>query len=157
MTPTAALLSELSQPHWLAPLIVAVWLLGSLAMARLAGWAGLGREFAAAQAPDEGERLRFVTGSIGSAHWPVRYRHCLNVVISPAGLYIAPMLAFRFGSQALLIPWHRFDSVQEKQALSTRVVTFHIQGHWPVLSLPGPVGQLARQAHGGAVAGHEQK
>lgn len=151
MTPTATLLSELSQPHWLIPLFVALWLLGSLAMARLAGWARLGSEFAAAQAP-EGERLRFVTGSMGSVHWPVRYRNCLNVVISPAGLYIAPMLAFRFGSQALLIPWHRFESVQEKQMLSNRVVSFHVQGHWPVLSLPGPVGQLARQAHQGAVA-----
>lgn len=150
-TSGAELLSTLSQPHWLLPLFLAIWLLGSLGMARMAGWHRLAKDFSAGADMPSGDRLRFVSGSLGSPHWPMRYRHCLCVVISEAGLYIRPMHPFRFGSHALLVPWHRFESVTEKQLLSTRVVVLQVAGHWPVLSLPGPVGQLAKQAHLAAV------
>lgn len=147
----ATLLSTLSQPQWLIPLALAAWLLGSALMSRIAGWAALAVEHAASGVP-EGQVLRFVSGSVGSVHWPVRYRHCLSLVVTGTGLYIRPMFPFRFGSRALLIPWHAVESVQEKQLFSTRVVTFRIRGHWPAITLPGPVGQLALQVQQAATA-----
>ena len=133
----------LAQPQWFVPLLVVLWLATSAVLARVAGWRSLGRQFSASTVPS-GQGFRFVSGSVGSVHWPIRYRHCLRVVVGDDGLYAAVMFPFSFQSPALFLPWAAVESASEKQMLSTRTVTLQLRGHWPVITLPGPVGQLAK-------------
>jgi hypothetical protein len=150
MTPNSSLLSTLAQPQWALPLLVVAWLVASLVFSRLAGWAALARVFAA-PAPPAGESFRFVTGSLGSPNWPIRYRRCLRVVINAQGLYLALMFPFNFGSRALWLPWHSVATLSEKQSLANRTVTLAFTDQWAVVSLPGPVGQLVKAAWSEAV------
>jgi hypothetical protein len=137
------ILSTLAQPQWLVPLFFLLWLAASAVLARVAGWRSLGRQFAASTVPS-GQSFRFVSGSVGSVHLPVRYRHCLRAVVGEDGLYAAVMFPFSFQSPALFLPWADIESVAEKQLFFTRTVTLRVRGHWPVITLPGPVGQLAK-------------
>jgi hypothetical protein len=146
----SSLLLTLAQPQWFVPLFIVFWLFVSAVFSRVAGWRSLGRQFAASAAPG-GQGFRFVSGSVGSVHWPVRYRNCLHVVVGEAGLYARPMFPFGFQSPALLLPWAAVESMSEKQSFTNRAVTFRFRGHWPVVTLLGPVGQLAKAAYEGAV------
>jgi len=145
MQTTSSVLSLLAEPQWLALVLITFWLLGAALLARIAGWSSLARQFAAPEVP-EGQGFRFVSGSLGSPHWPIKYRNCLRVVVSSKGLYISPMFLFKFRSPALLLPWHSIESVQEKQMFATRTVTFRFRDQWSALSLSGSIGQLARSA-----------
>ena len=145
MQPSSTVFSVLAQPQWSIPLFIALWLVAVAVMARVAGWPSLSQQFAASEIP-AGQSLRFVSGALGSIHWPIRYRNCLRVVVGDTGLYVSLMFPFKFMSPALLLPWHSIESIQEKQSFSTRTVTFRIRGQWAVLSLPGPAGQLAKAA-----------
>lgn len=149
MEQSSSLLLTLVQPQWFVPLLVVLWLLASAFFARVAGWRSLGRQFAAVSVP-AGQSFRFVSGSFGSVHWPIKYRNCLHVVVGEAGLYARPMFPFGFQSPALLLPWAAVESVSEKQSFSTKTVTFRFRGHWAAVALLGPVGQLARAAYEGA-------
>jgi hypothetical protein len=146
MERSSSLLLTLAQPHWFVPLFVALWLVASAVLARVAGWRSLGRQFAASTVPS-GQSFRFVSGSFGSAHWPIRYRNCLRIVVGESGLYAAVMFPFGFQSPALFLPWATVESVTEKQLFANRAVTFRLRGHWPVVTLLGPVGQLAKAAY----------
>ena len=155
MERTSSLLLTLAQPQWAVPLFLALWLVASALLARMAGWRSLARQFAAAD-PPSGESFRFVSASLGSVHWPIRYRHCLRVVVAEKGLYTALMFPFNFQSPALFLPWTAVESVSEKQLFSDRAVSLHLAGHWPVVTLFGPVGQLARAAREASrIAAHE--
>ena len=146
MQSNSTVLSVLAQPQWAVLLFVAFWFIGAALMARIAGWTSLAQQFAASEDPI-GQGFRFVSGSLGSAHWPVKYRNCLRIAIGNTGLYVSLMFPFKFRSPALLLPWHAIESVQEKQTFSTRTVTFRIRGQWSAVSLLGPVGQLAKAAY----------
>jgi hypothetical protein len=146
MVPSSELILELAKPQWFLPLSVALWLAVSAVLARAGGWRSLGQQFAAT-APPQGQSFRFTSGSSGSVHWPVRYRSCLHVVVSDAGLYVAVMFPFSFQSPALLLPWSAVDSVSERQLFTDRRVTFRWRNHWSAIVLSGPVGQLAKAAH----------
>ncbi len=142
---TPELWRTLAQPQWLALLFLALWLAASAFMARAGGWRSLGRRFAAAS-PPEGAGFRFASGATGSPHWPIRYRHCLRVVVGEAGLYVAVMFPFSFQSPALLLPWSAVAGVTEKQRFNDRTVSFRLRDHWSVITLSGPIGQLAKAA-----------
>lgn len=145
MTPPSSLLTTVAQPQWALPLLLGLWLGASVVYARIAGWVSLARDFPAG-GPPAGESFRFVTGSLGSPNWPIRYRRCLRVVINREGLYLALMVPFNFGSRALWLPWRSVASLTEKQSMSNRTVTLAFAGQWAVVSLPGPVGQLVKAA-----------
>ena len=146
MVASSDLILELAKPQWFMPLFVALWLAVYAVLARAGGWRSLGRQFAASAAP-QGQSFRFTSGSFGSVHWPVRYRNCLHVVVSEAGLYVAVMFPFSFQSPALLLPWSAVDSVSEKQSFTDRRVTFRWRNCWSVIVLSGTVGQLAKAAY----------
>jgi hypothetical protein len=146
MQSNSTVLSVLAQPQWAVLFLVAFWFIGAALMARVAGWSSLAQQFAASEIPI-GQSFRFVSGSLGSAHWPIKYRNCLRIVVGNTGLYVSVMFPFKFRSPALLLPWHDIESIQEKQSFSTRTVIFRIRGQWSAVSLPGPVGQLAKTAY----------
>ena len=145
MEQSSSLLLKLAQPQWFVPLFVVLWLAASAFMARAGGWRSLAQQFTAASAP-EGQSFRFVSGSTGSNHWPIRYRNCLRVVVGREGLYVAVMFPFNFQCPALLLPWSTIESVTERQLLTDRKVTFQVRGQWSTVTLSGPIGQLAKAA-----------
>lgn len=144
-TTPSAWLTLVAQPQIFVPAFVALWLVASALMARMAGWRSLGRRHAAVAVP-AGHSFRFVSASMGSVHWPLRYRNCLRVVITETGLYAAVMFPFGYQCPALLLPWSAIESVSEKQLFSNRNVTFRVRGEWAAITLSGPIGQLAKAA-----------
>jgi hypothetical protein len=93
----------------LAPLaFVVIWILTTGFIATLGGWHSLADRYAApdgfAVAPDQ--RFRFRSIFLRRLPWfPARYRGCVTVSLTPAGLHLAVLVVFRFRHPPLLIPW----------------------------------------------------
>lgn len=134
------------EPHWLALLFIAACLAGVALLARVAGWPSLAMAFRAEGVP-AGESLRFVTGSLGSLDFPIKYKHCLHLVLNGEGLYVALMFPFKFASTALFVPWGQVESCTVAQIVSTQAVTFRFCHQWSGLELRGVAGQLSREAY----------
>lgn len=95
----------------LAPLgavaaFVAFWLLLSHGLNVAAGWRGLSARWGVDGAPG-GKSFRWRSGQLGAVH----YRSALNFVVSPDGLFLAPVLIFRTLYRGALVPWEavRFE------------------------------------------------
>jgi len=141
-------MSSFLEPHWLALLFVAALVAGAALLARVAGWPRLAIALRARAVPP-GQSLRFVTGSLGSTTFPVKYRNCLHLVVNEEGFYIALMFPFKFASPALFVPWAQVETCSVEQSFSTQIVVFKLRGQWSGLKLRGVAGQLAREAHQG--------
>ena len=134
------------EPHWLVLLFVVSCLAGIAVMARIAGWSSLAVKLRANRVPD-GESLRFVTGSLGSASFPIKYKNCLRLVLNREGFYLSLMHPFKFASAALYVPWSEVESCAVEQVFSTQIVGFKFRGQWPGLKLRGVAGQISREVH----------
>ena len=134
------------EPQWLALLFVAALVAGVALLARIAGWSSLAVKLRAQGIP-AGESLRFVTGSLGSLSFPIKYKNCLRLVLNDKGFYLSLMYPFRFASPALFVPWAQVESCAVEQVFSTQIVVFRLRGQWPCLKLRGVAGQLTRAAH----------
>ena len=139
-------MSTVLEPQWLILLFVAACLAGIAAMARIAGWSSLALTLRARGVPD-GEGLRFVTGSLGSVSFPIKYKNCLRLVLNREGFYLSLMYPFKFASPALYVPWSEVESCAVEQVYSTQIVSFRFRGQWPGLKLRGAAGQVARDVH----------
>ncbi|HEX7055217.1 MAG TPA: hypothetical protein VF211_14940 [Burkholderiales bacterium] len=131
---------------WLAPLFVAGWLLFTGAMAHLGGWAALAKDFAA-DAPPEGQRFRFASGSLGRSYFPVYYRGCLFLTLAAEGLHLSVLPILRFRMPPLFIPWRAVESIIEERELFMRRTIITLRGHWPRLTLRGQVGERVMLAY----------
>ena len=134
------------EPHWLILLFVVTCLAGVAILARMAGWPSLAVKLRAQGVP-AGESLRFVTGSLGSVTFPIKYKNCLRLVLNGEGLYLSLMYPFKFASPALFVPWHQVESCAVEQVFSTQIVIFRFRGQWSGLKLRGVAGQLSQEAH----------
>jgi hypothetical protein len=134
------------EPHWLVLLFVVTCLAGVAILARIAGWSSLAVKLRA-HGVSAGESLRFVTGSLGSLTFPIKYKNCLRLVLNGEGFYLSLMVPFKFASPALFVPWAQVESCAVEQVFSTQVVVFRFRGQWAGLKLRGVAGQLAREAH----------
>ena len=137
----AALESQL-----LMPTFFAVYLAAVAVIARIAGWPSLAVTLRARVVPS-GESLRFVTGSLGSLAFPIKYRKCLRLVLNEQGFYLSLMFPFKFASPAVFVPWIQVQSCAVEQVLSTRIVTIQFKGQWAALTLRGIAGHLVHQAY----------
>jgi hypothetical protein len=135
---------ESLDPRWFPALFVAMWLVSSGLVAHLCGWASLAERFRADSRP-EGERFRFVSGSMGWRFLPVSYGNCLFVTVSPQGLYLSILFPFRFLSPPLFVPWSRVETVIERRILIIRYVIIRIRDHWARISLRGASGRLVKE------------
>ena len=133
------------EPQWFVPLFAVAWFGSAAVMARIAGWSGLARLFPAPPRVT-GETLRFVSVSLGSPQFPIRYRNCVRLVVGEAGLQVSLMFPFRFASPAFFAPWSDVEAADEQQLLSTRTVTLRFRGNGSHLTLRGPIGQLVLDA-----------
>ena len=134
------------EPHWLALLFVVTCLAGVAVLARVAGWSSLAVKLRAHDVP-AGESLRFVTGSLGSLTFPIKYKNCLRLVLNDEGFYLSLMYPFKFASPALFVPWAQVESCAVEQVFATQIAVFRFRGQWSGLKLRGVGGQLAREAH----------
>ena len=134
------------EPQWLALLFVVTCLAGVAVLARLAGWSSLAVNLRARGVPS-GESLRFVTGSLGSLTFPIKYKNCLRLVLNDEGFYLSLMYPFKFASPALFVPWAQVESCAVEQVFATQIAVFRFRGQWSGLKLRGVGGQLAREAH----------
>lgn len=130
----------------LLALFVAGWLLVSGLLAHLGGWASLARDFAA-QEPESGERYRFQSGSVGYRYFPVHYRGCLFLTLTPEGLHLSLLFLFRFQAPPLLIPWRAIESMTEERQFFTRYTVITLRDRWQRVRLRGDVGERVRAVY----------
>jgi hypothetical protein len=117
----------------LAPVIVCFWLFVSSRIAEASGWKLMASRYAAERRPD-GVRYFWRTMRLGAF---VRYKRCINVTLSTAGVYLVPSLLGRFGHMPLLVPWDLVGSLEHRHYVCLLPIRTD-RGIWK-LSLPGSV------------------
>lgn len=131
---------------WFQMLFVAFWLFICGVLAYLGGWASLASAYRVEQAP-EGERFRFVSGSLGIRYFPVSYGNCLFVTVDPKGFYLSILFPFRFMHPRLYLPLASIEEIVESRFLFIRIVRLRMKGGWPRISLRGAAAQAVRRAY----------
>jgi hypothetical protein len=94
----------------LAPVVVCFCLFVSSRIAEASGWKLMASRYAAERRP---HGVRYFWRSMRLTAF-LRYRHCINVTLSTAGVYLVPSLLFRFGHTPLLVPWDRVGAVEHR-------------------------------------------
>ncbi len=79
---------------------VAFWMGIVYLISRIGGWAKLAEQYPAT-GRIQGSVYRFCSARL---RFMASYSNCLTVIVSPAGLYMEPMILFRFGHSPILIP-----------------------------------------------------
>ncbi|NKB51060.1 MAG: hypothetical protein GKR97_02350 [Rhizobiaceae bacterium] len=79
---------------------IAFWLGIVYMISRIGGWAGLAEQFPAT-GRIQGSVYRFCSARL---KFMTSYSNCMTVIVSPSGLYMEPMILFRFGHSPILIP-----------------------------------------------------
>lgn len=107
----------------LIPILIVVsvpvlWLGSSFAFSRIGGWAALARESPDNQ-PATDEAFTRCSGSVGIA----RYRGCLNLRASDAGLHLAMLFPFRLFHPPLFIPWSAFHDTTTRRLLHLSITS----------------------------------
>ena len=94
------------------------WIVLSILIAQLSGWARLTRHYRADTLLD-GERFNFQ--SAGMRFW-TNYSGCLTVGVNRKGLYLAVWFLFRFGHPPLVVPWRDITMTERKRFFIQQVV-----------------------------------
>jgi hypothetical protein len=106
----------MSEPQWLFLFFIVAWFSLSALLSWLAGWPILTTRFLAKQIDLDGQRFRFVSGSVGRLKWlPVSYRSCLFFTVTDRGFLLSLSFPFNIFSRPLFIPWREVESVTEKR------------------------------------------
>jgi len=87
-------------------------------ISRLGGWAALAKVCPAKRRP-RGPEFRGLSLQIRPA---TSYGGCITAIFSPDGLYLVPLVIFRFGHRPLLIPWEQVGASVERKLLWVRFV-----------------------------------
>ncbi|MES2460155.1 MAG: hypothetical protein V4671_06205 [Armatimonadota bacterium] len=104
---------------------VILWLLISWFLAQSGGWAALARQFPASNhvtVPPPVSPLQ--AGEMNGC----RYKGCLNIGVTPQGMFLSILFLFRFGHPPLLIPWSCLSPFHAEKALWMTVYTTTITG-----------------------------
>ena len=101
--------------------VVALWLLVSVVISYVGGWATLAKRFCL-RSPFLGEKW---SGQSGQMRWIAGYRNCLTLGCNDQGLYLAIMPLFRFRHPPLLIPWGEIK-ISRTRILFFRYVRFEL-------------------------------
>lgn len=134
------------QPQWFIPLFAAMWLAITGLFGHISGWWSLASKYRASEPPADGDRFRFVSGSIGR-FIPVNYGNCLFVTVTPYGFHLSLLFLFRFQSPPLFVPWSDVESVTEKRFLLLfKHTVIEVRGHWSRISFQGRVCEQIQRA-----------
>lgn len=102
------------------------------------GWTRWHRNYAASDEP-AGQKMMMVSGQFAGGN----YSACLNVWLSPEGIYVRPMLLFRAFHPALLIPWSRVSDVYEVKVGLSKVVRVDFDLDDPAFALMLRAGMIS--------------
>ena len=136
----------LSDPQWFPVYFVVVWLCITGLLSVLSGWSGLAGHFRAEESV-QGEKFRFVSGSIGNRFLPVSYGNCLFITVNDSGFGLAILFLFRLLSPPLFIPWSAVASVKRKRFLFFPYTVVRLREQWPTITLRGGAGRAIEQVH----------
>ena len=101
-------------------LVVAIlpffWLIlvtGIMYLISFTGWRNLAKKYA-----NQGENPQtgFHWASVQTS-WIGRYNNCINLAITPRGLFVQPWLLFRFAHPGLLMPWNTLKHARPRSVL----------------------------------------
>jgi hypothetical protein len=143
-------------PHLFFSLFGLMWFsIGGL-LSYLSGWRSLAGRFRATQ-PADGERFRFVSGSVGaSTLLPVSYHSCLFFNVGNNGFLVSVFFPFRFLTPPLFIPWAQVDSVKEQRLWFRRHAVVRIRGFSTKIIVPGRAGQCIINVYAQISSQHER-
>ncbi len=130
----------LLEPHWFFPIFVVMWVLILGVLAVLGSWRELGQRFRSGSKID-GERYRFVSGSLGKGYFPVNYSSCLFVTANRSGFELSILFLFRVFHPRLFIPWSSVESVRREKHWFFNYTAVYLHGFSKRLLLSGRVGQ----------------
>lgn len=87
-----------------------LWILASWIMAQTGGWSAIAKEFQTCHRPRGG------AFSWCSLHFEpcTAYRNCIQVTLCNEGIFMIPVMLFRFGHPAVLIPWSHVGAMQPR-------------------------------------------
>jgi hypothetical protein len=142
----------LEQPQWLVLFVALVWVVISGLLALLGGWLRLATAFRAEEQVD-GEKFRFVSGSLGVRALPVRYNNCFFLTVNDSGFRLSIVLLFRLFCPPLFIPWRAVESVDVRRVLLLRYTVVRLREHWPILSIRGSAGRRIEELYARAAGG----
>lgn len=137
---------EFMQPQWFFPTFALMWIGISALLSKVGGWKNLAGEFRATQ-PTNGQRFRFVSGSMGARRFPVSYRSCLFVTVNETGFRLAIFFPFRFWSPPLFIPWTEVAAAETKRLFFVNRAIVQLHGRWPAISIRGAAGKSIVDAY----------
>jgi len=134
-------------PPWFFVFFAVMLLAIGVAVSYAPGWRALAERFRSTRSI-EGERFRFVSGSIGASTWlSFHYRGCLFVTIGPEGFLLSLFFPFRLGAPSLFIPWTELESVTRQPALFVDRTVIRIRGSSTKIMVVGRAGKRIGEAY----------
>jgi hypothetical protein len=135
--------------------VVAAWLLIGAILSSTSGWKQLAGQFPLPAVPAiEGRPFRFVSGTVGSPAFPIRYRTCLACSVSSAGLALSVLPLLRFMHPPMFIPWSAVERATRDALWLATVTTLGLRGFSLQLRLAGEAGISAFEAYEGYRSSH---
>jgi hypothetical protein len=102
---------------------IGMWLVVSIILSRVSGWASLAERYAASERPT-GRPFRGQVSSIG----PINENGVTSLIVTPQGLYLYTNPLFGFGRKPLSIPWRAVTYVSERKVLWWRAYKLDLGG-----------------------------
>ena len=127
-------------PVWFFPLFLVFWLAICAVISVISGWRELAERFAS-NAPIEGERFRFQSGSMGSGLFPVSYGGCLFVTVGRKGFALSILILFRFLHPRLVIPWTAVERCEPVRFWFMNHIAVHVAGFRRRVLFSGSLGK----------------
>jgi hypothetical protein len=136
----------LLDPRWFFAVFALMWVAISALLSLVGGWSSLASHFRSERSR-EGERFRFVSGSMGAALFPVSYGRCLFLTVSEDGFGLSILFPFRLLSPPLFIPWRDVESVESRRFLFVDRVAVKLRDRWQTIAIRGAAGERLQEAH----------
>ncbi len=130
----------LLESQWFFPIFVLMWVAICGVLSVLGGWRELGVQFRA-RSDTDGERFRFVSGSLGKGYFPVNYSSCLFITVNPSGFELSILFLFRMFHPRLFIPWSSIESARREKHWFFNYTAVYLHGFSKRLHLSGRVGR----------------
>jgi hypothetical protein len=122
-------------------LIAVLWVAVSVLLAWISGWIQLARQFGVSKLP-KGYLFKWVSGGIGRANFPVRYRGALIMLLNDDGIGFSVLLPFRAAAKPFFIPWEQIAFVKPGRALFNKGTQLHVRGQWATITVLGDPGHV---------------
>lgn len=128
------------ETQWVIVAIVLAWFAFCAVLSMVGGWRELGERFAS-DAPIEGERFWFQSGSLGWPRLPLNYGGSLFATVGPRAFSLSMVFPLRFMHPRLVIPWSAVERCEPTRIMFMDYVVVHIPGFSRRLRLTGRLGR----------------